>query len=138
MRGCRCALAEPLAAKRQRVAALLERLGLMACADTTIGDALSRGISGGQVPAALLSHIRARAVDWSSVCMDMARAKWVNEVCMCDCERENIRLRVWGGCGWRAMLGLFGCAAPWLPSRSASAWNLLPRNCSAPWSAATS
>ena len=79
MRGCRCALAEPLAAKRQRVAALLERLGLMACADTTIGDALSRGISGGQVPAALLSRIGACGVDRSSVCMDIARAKRVNE-----------------------------------------------------------
>lgn len=45
---CRCALAEPLAAKRQRVAALIERLALQSCADTTIGDALSRGISGGQ------------------------------------------------------------------------------------------
>ena len=45
---CRCALAEPLAAKRRRVAALIERLALQSCADTTIGDALSRGISGGQ------------------------------------------------------------------------------------------
>ncbi|KAK9845354.1 hypothetical protein WJX81_004187 [Elliptochloris bilobata] len=44
----KCALSEPLAGKRQRVAALLERLALQTCADTTIGDALSRGISGGQ------------------------------------------------------------------------------------------
>ena len=62
MRGSRCALAEPLAAKRQRVAALLERLGLVACADTTIGDALSRGISGGQVtgcpPYFTFVHVR--------------------------------------------------------------------------------
>jgi len=42
------ARAEPLAAKRRRVDALLERLALQACAGTAIGDALSRGISGGQ------------------------------------------------------------------------------------------
>ena len=48
MRLFRCALAEPLAAKRLRVAVLIERLALQSCADTTIGDALRRGISGGQ------------------------------------------------------------------------------------------
>ena len=52
---CRCALAEPLAAKRQRVAALIERLALQSCADTTIGDALSRGISGGQASLIVLT-----------------------------------------------------------------------------------
>lgn len=54
---CRCALAEPLAAKRRRVAALIERLALQSCADTTIGDALSRGISGGQASLETLHEL---------------------------------------------------------------------------------
>lgn len=45
MRPCQ----EPLREKRQRVDELLEMLALQGCKDTYIGDALARGISGGQV-----------------------------------------------------------------------------------------
>ena len=40
---------EPLHEKRHRVDELLEMLALQSCKDVFIGDALSRGISGGQV-----------------------------------------------------------------------------------------
>ncbi len=45
----KCPLAEPLSKKRARVDQLLEVLALQHCAGTLIGDALARGISGGQV-----------------------------------------------------------------------------------------
>lgn len=47
----KCSLAEPLAKKKARVASLLETLALERCSNTLIGDALARGISGGQVSA---------------------------------------------------------------------------------------
>lgn len=47
----KCARAEPLAAKRACVETLLGTLALGGCAGTLIGDALARGISGGQVSA---------------------------------------------------------------------------------------
>ena len=47
----KCPRAEPLPAKRARVEQLLGTLALGGCAGTLIGDALARGISGGQVSA---------------------------------------------------------------------------------------
>ena len=52
-------LQEPLREKRQRVDELLEMLALQGCKNTHIGDALARGISGGQVvpgPLGLAVH----------------------------------------------------------------------------------
>ena len=48
----KCPRAEPLPDKRARVERLLDTLALGGCAGTLIGDALARGISGGQVRAA--------------------------------------------------------------------------------------
>ena len=45
----KCSLSESLAKKKRRVDSLLETLALERCANTLIGDALARGISGGQV-----------------------------------------------------------------------------------------
>ena len=45
----KCSLSESLAKKKRRVDSLLETLALERCSNTLIGDALARGISGGQV-----------------------------------------------------------------------------------------
>ena len=47
----KCPREEPLAAKAERVSQLLELLALDGCAGTHIGDAMARGISGGQARA---------------------------------------------------------------------------------------
>ena len=47
----KCPRTEPLSDKRARVEQLLDTLALGRCAGTLIGDALARGISGGQVSA---------------------------------------------------------------------------------------
>ena len=45
----KCPVNEPKHEKQARVKVLLEELALSDCANTVIGDALARGISGGQV-----------------------------------------------------------------------------------------
>ena len=45
----KCPRSEPLCQKRHRVDQLLETLALTRCARTVIGNAMTRGISGGQV-----------------------------------------------------------------------------------------
>ena len=45
----KCPQSEPLSQKRRRVEQLLSTLALQGCTHTIIGNALTRGISGGQV-----------------------------------------------------------------------------------------
>ena len=75
----RCALTEPLAAKRLRVAALIERLALQSCADTTIGDALSRGISGGQAISPACTRPHSLTAQCTSSCLELREVR----VCIC-------------------------------------------------------
>lgn len=53
----KCSLSESLAKKKRRVDSLLETLALERCSNTLIGDALARGISGGQVSAPVAFRI---------------------------------------------------------------------------------
>ena len=55
-------LGESLASKREAVDALIEDLGLVACRGTRIGNAMHRGISGGQVRASEFFFLHAIVV----------------------------------------------------------------------------
>ena len=64
-------LKEPSEAKRKAVKGMLTALGLEQCQDTTIGNALNRGISGGQVcgtsdRVAAQILVDARYMTWAS------------------------------------------------------------------------
>ena len=73
----KCPRSEPISAKKIRVEQLLETLALKNCAGTLIGDALARGVSGGQVRTRLCSGacvamaLRSAAprCSWDACCM---------------------------------------------------------------------
>ncbi|KXZ55881.1 hypothetical protein GPECTOR_2g1432 [Gonium pectorale] len=96
-------VAEPLAAKRAEVDALLRRLGLESCADVPIGDPLTKGISGGQakrtnIGIALVSRPRVLFLDEPTSGLDSCTATEVMRLvrALCDDDGTTIAATVHG------------------------------------------